>query len=201
MSGKGEKQREVYRFLLSYTESKGYPPSVREICDAVDLRSTSSVQNHLQNLEKQGLIRRDPTKPRALEIPELNDRPEMIRIPVVGRVTAGVPILAQENIEDHFLVPIHFVKHDNNLFMLKVLGESMINAGIKNGDLAIIEQAETCSNGEIVVALIGEEATIKTFYKEHNHVRLQPENDTMDPIIVPDCRVLGRLVGIYRKYR
>lgn len=201
MSGKGEKQREVYRFLLSYTESKGYPPSVREICDAVDLRSTSSVQNHLQNLEKQGLIRRDPTKPRALEIPELNDRPEMIRIPVVGRVTAGVPILAQENIEDHFLVPIHFVKHDNNLFMLKVLGESMINAGINNGDLAIIEQAETCSNGEIVVALIGEEATIKTFYKEHNHVRLQPENDTMDPIIVPDCRVLGRLVGIYRKYR
>lgn len=201
MSGKGEKQREVYRFLLTYTETKGYPPSVREICDAVDLRSTSSVQNHLQNLEKQGLIRRDPTKPRALEIPELNDRPEMVRIPVVGRVTAGVPILAQENIEDHFLMPLHFVKHDKNLFILKVLGESMINAGINDGDLAIIEQAEACSNGEIVVALIEEEATIKTFYKEKNFIRLQPENDTMEPIIVPDCRILGRLVGIYRKYR
>lgn len=201
MSGKGEKQREVYRFLLSYTESKGYPPSVREICDAVDLRSTSSVQNHLQNLEKQGLIRRDPTKPRALEIPELNDRPEMIRIPVIGRVTAGVPILAQENIEDHFLMPIHFVKHDKNLFILKVLGESMINAGINDGDLAIIEQAESCSNGEIAVVLIEEEATLKTFYKERNFIRLQPENDTMSPIIVPDCRILGRLVGIYRKYR
>lgn len=201
MSGKGEKQREVYRFLLSYTESKGYPPSVREICDAVDLRSTSSVQNHLQNLEKQGLIRRDPTKPRALEIPELNDRPEMIRIPVIGRVTAGVPILAQENIEDHFLMPIHFIKHDKNLFILKVLGESMINAGINDGDLAIIEQAESCNNGEIAVVLIEEEATLKTFYKERNFIRLQPENDTMTPIIVPDCRILGRLVGIYRKYR
>ncbi|MFZ2258351.1 MAG: transcriptional repressor LexA [Clostridiaceae bacterium] len=201
MSGKGEKQREVYKFLLSYTETKGYPPSVREICDAVDLRSTSSVQNHLQNLEKQGLIRRDPTKPRALEIPELNSGPEMIRIPVIGRVTAGIPILAQENIEDHFLMPIHFVKHDKNLFILNVIGESMINAGINHGDMAIIEQTETCSNGEIVVALIEDEATIKTFYKERNHIRLQPENDSMEPILVPDCKVLGRLVGIYRKYR
>lgn len=201
MAGKGVKQREVYRFLLSYTESKGYPPSVREICDAVDLRSTSSVQNHLQNLEKQGLIRRDPTKPRALEIPELNNKPEVIQIPVVGGVTAGVPILAQENIEDHFLMPINFIKHDNNLFILKVIGESMINAGIHDGDLAIIEQTEVATNGEIIVALIEDEATIKTFYKERNHIRLQPENDTMGPILVPDCKVLGRLVGIYRQYR
>lgn len=201
MAGKGVKQREVYRFLLSYTESKGYPPSVREICDAVDLRSTSSVQNHLQNLEKQGLIRRDPTKPRALEIPELNNKPEVIRIPVIGGVTAGVPILAQENIEDHFLMPINFVKHDRNLFILKVIGESMINAGINDGDLAIIEQADVAANGEIIVALIEDEATIKTFYKERNHIRLQPENDTMEPILVPDCKVLGRLVGIYRQYR
>ncbi|NLB22734.1 MAG: transcriptional repressor LexA [Clostridium sp.] len=200
MSGKGAKQREVYRFLLTFTESKGYPPSVREICDAVDLRSTSSVQNHLQNLEKQGLIRRDPTKPRALEIAELNNRPEMIRIPVIGRVTAGVPILAHENIEDHFLMPINFVKHDKDLFILKVLGESMIDAGINDGDLAIIERAETCKNGEIAVVLIEDEATLKTFYKERNFIRLQPENDTMTPIIVPDCRVLGRLVGIYRQY-
>ncbi|PKK39267.1 SOS-response repressor and protease LexA [Clostridiaceae bacterium JG1575] len=201
MSGKGVKQREVYQFLLTYTESKGYPPSVREICDAVDLRSTSSVQNHLQNLEKQGLIRRDPTKPRALEIPELNDRPEMIQIPVLGRISAGAPILAKENIEDHFLMPLHFVKHDHDLFILKVTGESMINAGIHDGDLAIIERADACANGEIAVVLIEEEATLKTFYKERTHIRLQPENDTMDPILVPDCRILGRLVGIYRKYR
>lgn len=201
MAGKGEKQKEVYRFLLSYTENKGYPPSVREICDAVDLRSTSSVQNHLQNLEKQGLIRRDPTKPRALEIPELSNKPEVIRIPVIGRITAGIPILAQENVEDHFIVPINFIKHDRSLFILKVMGESMINAGINDGDLAIIEQTDVSSNGEIVVALIEDEATIKTFYKEHDHIRLQPENDTMDPILVPDCKILGRLVGIYREYR
>lgn len=201
MSAKGEKQQEVYEFLLEYTEGKGYPPSVREICLAVNLKSTSSVQNHLQNLEKQGRIRRDPTKPRALEIPELNDRPELLNIPVIGQVTAGVPILAQENIEDHFLMPIHFVKHDNDLFMLKVIGESMINAGIHNGDLAIIERCDSCANGEIVVALIEEEATIKRFFRERDHIRLQPENDTMDPILVPTCSILGRLVGIYRNYR
>lgn len=201
MSAKGEKQREVYEFLLNFTESKGYPPSVREICQAVSLRSTSSVQNHLQNLEKQGLIRRDPTKPRALEIPEINDRPEMIRIPVLGTITAGAPILAQENIEDHFLMPLHFVKHDRDLFILRVSGESMINAGIHDGDLAIVEQAPQAANGEIVVALIDEEATIKTFFRERNHIRLQPENDTMEPILVPDCQILGKLVGIYRKFR
>lgn len=200
MSAKGEKQKEVYKYLLEFTESKGYPPSVREICDAVDLRSTSSVHNHLQNLEKQGLIRRDPTKPRALEITELANKVELLRIPVIGKVTAGQPILATENIEDHFVLPMNFVKHDKDLFMLKVSGESMINAGIHDGDLAIIEKTPVAGNGDIVVALIEDSATIKTFYKEKTHIRLQPENDTMSPIIVENCDILGKLVGIYRKF-
>lgn len=199
MSAKGEKQKEVYKYILEFTESKGYPPSVREICDAVDLRSTSSVHNHLQNLEKQGLIRRDPTKPRALEIPELSSKVELLRIPVVGKVTAGSPILATENIEDHFVLPMNFIKHDKDLFMLKVSGESMINAGINDGDFAIIEKTPVAANGDIVVALIEDSATIKTFYKEKTHIRLQPENDTMNPIIVDNCDILGKLVGIFRK--
>ncbi len=199
MAVKGEKQKEVYNYIIEFAEMRGYPPSVREICAAVGLRSTSSVHNHLQNLEKQGLLRRDPTKPRAIEIPELA-RPEILKIPVVGRVQAGLPVLAEENIEDHFMLPSHFVKHTNDLFILKVRGESMINAGIHDGDLAIIEKAETSSDGEIVVALIEDEATIKTFYRETSYIRLQPENDTMDPIIVKDCSILGKLVGIYRKF-
>lgn len=199
MASKGEKQKEVYKYIVEFAESKGYPPSVREICIAVGLRSTSSVHNHLQNLEKQGLLRRDPTKPRALEIPELA-KPEVLKIPVVGRVQAGTPILATENIEDHFILPSHFVSHNDDLFILKVRGESMINAGIHDGDYAIIEKAQTSRNGEIVVALIDEEATIKTFYKESTYIRLQPENATMDPIIVENCSILGRLVGIYRKF-
>lgn len=198
MSVKGEKQKEVYNFILSYASNKGYPPSVREICEAVELRSTSSVHNHLQNLERQGLIRRDPTKPRALEIPELAS-PEIIKIPVIGKVTAGVPILATENIEDHFILPTSFIKHDKDLFILKVMGESMINAGINDGDFAIVEKTSSASNGEIVVAMIEDEATIKRIYKERNHIRLQPENDFMNPIIVDNCEVLGKLVGIYRK--
>lgn len=200
MSAKGEKQKEVYNFLLEFTESKGYPPSVREICDAVNLRSTSSVHNHLQNLEKQGLIKRDPTKPRALEISELSGKEELLRIPVIGKVTAGQPILATENIEDHFILPINFVKHDKDLFMLKVSGESMINVGIFDGDLAIIEKTPVAANGDIVVALIEDSATIKTFYKEKTYIRLQPENDSMNPIIVDNCDILGKLVGIYRKF-
>lgn len=198
MSVKGVKQKEVYEFIVTYTESRGYPPSVREICEAVDLRSTSSVHNHLKNLQNQGLIRRDPTKPRALEIPELAKQ-DILKIPVVGRITAGVPILATENIEDYFLLPPHFIKHDKDLFVLKVSGESMINAGIHDGDYAIIEKTNTAINGEIVAAIIEEDATIKRFFKEKDHIRLQPENDSMNPIIVETCGILGKLVGIYRK--
>ena len=196
-----DKQTEIYEFLKLYTENKGYPPSVREICEAVSLKSTSTVHGHLKRLEKKGLIKRDPTKPRALEIVELNGpKREMINIPIVGKVTAGVPILATENIEDTFPIPIDYVKHNRELFILKVSGESMINAGINNGDLAIIEKEEYAENGDIVVALLENEATIKRFYKENDHIRLQPENDTMDPIIVPECSILGKLVGLFRQY-
>ena len=196
-----DKQSEIYDFLKVYTENRGFPPSVREICEAVGLKSTSTVHGHLKRLEKKGLIKRDPTKPRALEIIELNKpKKEMINIPIVGKVTAGMPILATENIEDSFPVPLDYIKHNRELFMLKVSGESMINAGINNGDLAIIEKQENAENGDIVVALIDNEATIKRFFKEKDHIRLQPENDTMDPIIVENCSILGKLVGIFRAY-
>ena len=169
------KQTEIYNYLKQYTEAKGYPPSVREICEAVSLRSTSTVHGHLKRLEKKGLIKRDPTKPRALEITELNEnKKEMINIPIIGKVTAGVPILATENIEDTFPIPM----------LLHASGDSMIGAGINDGDYVIIEQCSSANNGDIVVALIENEATIKRFFKETDHIRLQPENDTMPPIIV-----------------
>lgn len=196
-----DKQTEIYEFLKVYTENRGFPPSVREICEAVGLKSTSTVHGHLKRLEKKGLIKRDPTKPRALEILELNKpKKEMINIPIVGKVTAGMPILATENIEDSFPIPLEYIKHNRELFMLKVSGESMIKAGINNGDLAIIEKQDNAENGDIIVALIDNEATIKRFFKEKDHIRLQPENDTMDPIIVPDCSIIGKLVGLFRQY-
>ncbi|WP_294406525.1 transcriptional repressor LexA [uncultured Clostridium sp.] len=196
-----DKQTEIYEFLKTYTENKGYPPSVREICEAVSLKSTSTVHGHLKRLEKKGLIKRDPSKPRALEIAELSaPKKEMISIPIVGKITAGLPILATENVEDTFSLPLDFIKHDRELFMLRVSGQSMIKAGINDKDLAIIESCNDASNGEIVVALIDDSATIKRFFKEKDHIRLQPENDTMDPIIVDDCSILGKLVGIYRAY-
>lgn len=197
-----DKQLEIYEYLKSYTENKGYPPSVREICEAVDLKSTSTVHGHLKRLEKKGMIKRDPSKPRALEIAELSSpKKEMINIPIVGKITAGSPILATENIEDTFPLPLDYIKHNNELFMLRVSGESMINAGINDNDLAIIESSQNASNGEIVVALIDDSATIKRFFKEKDHIRLQPENDTMSPIIVDDCKVLGKLVGIFRSFK
>ena len=196
-----DKQSQIYEFLKNYTENKGYPPSVREICEAVSLKSTSTVHGHLKRLEKKGLIKRDPTKPRALEIVEfLQPKREMINIPIVGNITAGTPILATENIEDTFTLPLDFIKHNNELFMLRVSGNSMINAGINDGDLAIIEKTQHASNGDIVVALIDESSTIKRFFKENDHIRLQPENDAMLPMIVDDCKILGKLVGIFRSY-
>ncbi|MFW2501906.1 transcriptional repressor LexA [Clostridium diolis] len=201
MSDEKDKQSEIYEFLKSYTESKGYPPSVREICEAVSLRSTSTVHGHLKRLEKKGMIKRDPSKPRALEIAELSmPKKEMINIPIIGKITAGLPILATENIEDTFTLPLDFIKHDRELFMLRVSGESMVNAGIRDNDLAIIESAQAAINGDIVVALIEDSATIKRFFKEKDHIRLQPENDAMDPIIVDDCMILGKLVGIFRSF-
>lgn len=194
------KQNEIYEFLKTYADNKGYPPSVREICEAVGLKSTSSVHGHLKRLESKGLIKRDPTKPRALEIIDSSIKKEMVNIPIVGKVTAGMPILANENVEDIFPIPIDYIKHNKELFMLNISGDSMINAGIFDGDLAIIEKCQTAHNGEIVVALIENEATIKRFYKEEDHIRLQPENDKMDAIIVDNCKILGRLVGLFRTY-
>ncbi|WP_300348862.1 transcriptional repressor LexA [Clostridium sp.] len=196
-----DKQSQIYSFLLEFTRAKGYPPSVREICQAVNLKSTSTVHGHLKRLERKGLIYRDPTKPRALEIVELSkEEKELIDIPIIGKVTAGMPILATENIEDMFQIPLNYVKHNNELFILRVTGDSMIEAGILDGDLAIIEQKNIASNGDIIVALIENEATIKRFFKEDDFIRLQPENKNYEPIIVQNCSILGKLVGIYRAY-
>jgi len=198
---KPKKQMEIYEFIKKQVRDKGYPPSVREICAAVGLSSTSTVHGHLSRLEKKGFIKRDPTKPRTIEIlGDASSRKEMINIPIIGKVTAGMPILAIENIEDTFPLPIQYIHSNNELFMLRVSGESMIDAGIMDGDLAIIEKISTASNGEIVVALIDDEATIKRFFKEKGHYRLQPENKTMAPIIVPNCTIIGKLAGLYRKY-
>ena len=200
MSELKDKQLLIYEFLKDFTSQKGYPPTVREICKAVGLKSTSSVHGHLKQLEKEGLIKRDPTKPRALEIVDSVIKKEMINVPIIGKVTAGLPILANENIEDSFPLPLDYVKHNNDLFMLKISGSSMIKAGILDGDFAIIERTQTASNGDKIVALIENEATLKTFYRENDHIRLQPENDEMEPIIVDNCSILGKLIGIYRTY-
>ncbi|WP_297521569.1 transcriptional repressor LexA [uncultured Clostridium sp.] len=197
-----QKQTEIYNFLKSYVEDKSFPPSVREICVAVSLKSTSTVHGHLKTLEKKGYINRESTKTRALEIIEFTERKkELLDIPIVGKVTAGQPILAVENIEDTFQIPLNYVKSTNkDLFILRVSGDSMIEAGIHDGDLAIIEKTNVAENGDIIVALIDSEATIKRFFKEKNYYRLQPENSTMDPIIVTECSVLGKLAGLYREY-
>jgi repressor LexA len=195
------KQSEILNFIKKQLKEKGYPPSVREICVGVGLKSTSTVHGHLERMEKKGLIKRDKTKTRAIEIIEDSfNKKELINIPLIGTVTAGVPILAFENIEDTFSIPADFVKSTKELFMLRIKGESMIEAGILNGDLAIIEKDNSAENGEIVVALIDNDATLKRFYKEKDYIRLQPENSSMAPIIVSDCTILGKLVGLYREY-
>ena len=194
------KQQEILEYIKETILKKGYPPSVREICEAVHLKSTSSVHSHLETMERNGYIRRDPTKPRAIEI--LDDsfnflRREMVNVPVVGQVAAGEPILAQQNIEDYFPIPVEYMPNKQT-FMLSVKGESMINAGILDGDMVLVEQKDTASNGEMIVALIEDGATVKTFYKEEGVIRLQPENDTMDPIIVEDAQILGKVIGVFR---
>lgn len=195
-----KKQQEILDYLKEEILAKGYPPTVREICEKVGLKSTSSVHSHLSTLERNGFIRRDPTKPRAIEICDDSFqmvRTEMTSLPIVGNVAAGQPILAQENIESYFAVPAEVVPEGEN-YILKVRGESMINAGIFDGDLIFINSCNTARNGDIVVALVGDEATVKTFYKEAGHIRLQPENDTMEPIIVNDCMILGKVFAIFR---
>ena len=195
------KQTEILEYIKSEIINRGFPPAVREICEAVNLKSTSSVHSHLETLERNGYIRRDPTKPRAIEIVDDNfnlTRRELVNVPVVGRVAAGEPILAVENVENYFQIPAEFMPNSQT-FMLNVKGESMINAGILDGDQILVQQQSTAENGDIVVALIDDSATVKTFYKEDGYYRLQPENDTMEPIIVKDdLKILGKVIGVFR---
>lgn len=197
------KQREILEFIKDEILKRGYPPAVREICEAVNLKSTSSVHSHLETLEKNGYIRRDPTKPRAIEIVDdsfQQVRTEMASIPIIGTVAAGQPILAEQNIEGYFPMPVDMVPNAET-FALKVKGDSMINVGIFNGDRVFVERCQTARNGDTVVALIDDSATVKTFYKEGGHYRLQPENDTMDPIIVDEVTILGKVFGVFRLCR
>ena len=196
------KQREILEYIKHEILNKGYPPAVREICEAVDLKSTSSVHSHLETLEKNGYIRRDPTKPRAIEIIDDNfnlTRREVVNVPLLGKVAAGQPLLAVENIETYFPIPVEFMPNAE-VFMLHVKGESMINAGIYDGDQILVQKQSDAHNGDIVVALVDDSATVKTFYKENGHIRLQPENDTMDPIIVETCEILGKVFGVFRLF-
>ena len=213
MSKQQEREQKILTFMRKELKAKGYPPTVREIGTALGIKSTSTVHKDIASLVEQGYLRKDPAKPRALmlvdsdtpdtagEISNVSSsREDVVDVPVVGNVAAGTPILAEENIEDTFPVPAGFVKGDS--FMLKVRGESMVNAGIMDGDLILVQQQNTAYNGEIVVAMVDgdfeSEATVKTFYREDGHVRLQPENDTMDPIIVDDAKILGKVKGVFR---
>lgn len=197
------KQKEILEYLKSQIINRGYPPAVREICEAVKLKSTSSVHSHLETLEKNGYIRRDPSKPRAIEIidDEFNlTRRELVNVPVIGTITAGQPILAVENVEAYFPIPAEMMPNEET-FMLKVRGESMINAGIFDGDKILVQQQSVAENGDIVVALIDDSVTVKTFYKEKDHYRLQPENDVMEPILVNNLNILGKVIGLFRMFQ
>ena len=198
------KQQEILEYIKNEILNRGFPPAVREICEAVHLKSTSSVHAHLESLEKNGYIRRDPTKPRAIEILDDNfnlTRREVVNVPIVGTVAAGQPILAVENIENYFPIPAEYMPNEQS-FLLKVKGESMINVGILDGDQVLVKKQSTARNGDIVVALIEDSATVKTFYKENGYIRLPPENDSMDPIIVHDeVQILGKVFGVFRFFQ
>nr|WP_263327836.1 transcriptional repressor LexA [Neobacillus sp. Marseille-Q6967] len=199
-----KRQQDILDFIKGEVKKKGYPPSVREIGEAVGLASSSTVHGHLARLESKGLIRRDPTKPRAIEILEMDEsvtipRNNVINVPVVGKVTAGLPITAIENVEEYFPLPERLAPADEQVFMLEIMGESMIEAGILDGDYVIVKQQKTANNGDIVVAMTEEdEATCKRFFKEKDYIRLQPENSTMDPIILRNVSILGKVIGVYR---
>lgn len=204
MNDLSKKQQQILEYLKTAVREKGYPPSVREICEAVGLRSPSTVHGHLERLEQKGYIRRGSSKSRAIEI--LDEEPahpspsrELVNVPIVGTVTAGTPILAVENIEDTFPLPVEYV-HNDNAFMLKVKGDSMIEAGIFDKDLILVRQQTSAKNGDIVVALLEDYVTVKRFFKENDYIRLQPENATMSPIIVQDVQILGLVTGLFRKF-
>lgn len=195
-----DKQREILEYIKEMILKKGYPPTVREICETVKLKSTSSVHSHLEQLERNGYIRRDPTKPRTIEITDDTfnlARRELVNVPLIGTVAAGAPLLAQENIESYFPIPAEILPN-RETFMLTVKGDSMIEAGILSGDRVIVAQTDTAENGEIVVALLDDSATVKRFFREDGYIRLQPENLSMEPILVKQVRILGRVIGLFR---
>ena len=196
-----QKQQEILEYLKKEIISRGYPPSVREICEAVDLRSTSSVHSHLETLERNGYIRRDPAKPRAIEIVDnnFNLTRKSVSVPILGSVAAGMPLLAVENVEGYFPIPIESMPNTET-FMLHVKGESMINAGIYDGDKVLVQKQSTAENGDFVVAMIEDGVTVKTFYKEDDHIRLQPENDFMEPLIYDDVQIIGKVIGLFRMF-
>ncbi|MCY8980889.1 transcriptional repressor LexA [Bacillus halotolerans] len=202
MTKLSKRQLDILRFIKAEVKSKGYPPSVREIGEAVGLASSSTVHGHLARLETKGLIRRDPTKPRAIEILDEEaeiPKSQVVNVPVIGKVTAGSPITAVENIEEYFPLPDRMVPPDEHVFMLEIMGDSMIDAGILDKDYVIVKQQNTANNGEIVVAMTeDDEATVKRFYKEDTHIRLQPENPTMAPIILQNVSILGKVIGVFR---
>ncbi|MER2105722.1 MAG: transcriptional repressor LexA [Solibacillus sp.] len=203
MTKVSKRQEAILAFIKEEVRTKGYPPSVREIGEAVGLASSSTVHGHLARLESKGFIRRDPTKPRAIEILNQDDRAilkqEVIHVPLIGKVTAGVPISAIQDIQEYFPLPNTYATSADDLFMLEIMGESMIEAGILNGDYVIVKKTASAENGEIVVAMTeDDEATVKRFYKEKTHFRLQPENSSMDPIYVNQVTILGKVVGLYR---
>ncbi|MDD2496890.1 MAG: transcriptional repressor LexA [Desulfitobacteriaceae bacterium] len=197
------RQKQILSYIKQKINEKGYPPSVREIGQAVGLSSSSTVHAHLSTLEQKGYLRRDPTKPRAIEVTDgswsSRFSKEMVDVPIVGKVTAGQPILAVENIEDTFPLPHDFTRSKNDLFILTVSGESMIEAGILDGDYILVEKIGTANNGDIVVALLEDEATVKRFFREKGFIRLQPENKSMEPIIVKDVQILGKVIGVFRR--
>lgn len=204
-----KRERQILKFIMEEVQRRGFPPSVREIAEGVGLKSTASVYLYLNSLDEQGFIKKDKRKPRALEIMDVckhlglveNDKREMVEIPVLGEINAGEPILAQENIEDYFPIPLSFLRvKREDLFILRVQGDSMVEAGILSGDMAIMKQQSTAQNGEIVAALLEDEATIKRFYKLEDRIRLQPENKNHDPIYVQDVQILGILIGLFRSY-
>ncbi len=195
-----DKQREILEYIKEMILKKGYPPTVREICETVKLKSTSSVHSHLEQLERNGYIRRDPTKPRTIEITDDTfnlARRELVNVPLIGTVAAGAPLLAQENIESYFPIPAEILPN-RETFMLTVKGDSMIEAGILSGDRVIVAQTDTAENGEIVVALLDDSATVKRFFREDGYIRLQPENSSMETILVKQVRILGRVIGLFR---
>ncbi|MGD6803151.1 transcriptional repressor LexA [Rossellomorea vietnamensis] len=204
MTKLSKRQQDILQYIKEEVKSKGYPPSVREIGEAVGLASSSTVHGHLARLESKGLIRRDPTKPRAIEVLNLEEdnipRQAAVNVPLIGKVTAGQPITAIENVEEFFPLPQHLAPADEQVFMLEIMGDSMIEAGILDGDYVIVRQQQTANNGDIVVAMTEEdEATVKRFFKEQDFVRLQPENSSMDPIILRHVSILGKVIGVYRQ--